>query len=107
MDSLVITVLLLFGVLIFATFLAMQLRKKERELARGREEVAQMKRNILWARGGTIYARRGFMRMPGVQKEAAKGKLTNDTNDWVGLSRERVRRIQEDYFKRRRKTKSF
>jgi hypothetical protein len=107
MDSLVTTVLLLFTVLLFSAFLAMQLRKKERALLKAKEEVAQMKRNILWARGGTIYARRGFMRMPGVQKEAAKGKLSNATGDWVGLSRERVRRIQEEYFQRRRKPKSF
>lgn len=107
MDSLVITMLLLFGLLAFSAFLGLQLRKKERILRQEREAVEQLRRNILWARGGTIYARRGFMRMPGVQKEAAKGKVTNATNDWVGLSRERVRRLQQDYFERRRKQKPF
>lgn len=107
MDSLVITVLLSFGVLAFAAFLGLQLRKKERALRNEREAIAQLRRNIFWAKGGTIYARRGFMRMPGVQKEAAKGKVTNDTSDWVGLSRERVKRIQQDYFQRRRKQKPF
>ncbi|NBX18236.1 MAG: hypothetical protein EBR09_12810 [Proteobacteria bacterium] len=107
MDSLVITVILSLALVLLAAFLGLQLQKKQRILQREREALDQLKRNIFWARGGTIYARRGFMRMPGVQKEAAKGKVTNDNGDWVGLSRERVKRIQQDYFQRRRKQKPF
>ena len=99
MDSLVISVLLFFLQLGIAALLGIQLGKKRRLIKREQEQVAQLKRNILLARGGAIYARRGFMRMPGLPQ----GKLSNQEGDWTKLTRERVRYIQEEYFTRRKR----
>jgi len=91
--------LLSFLQLGIAAFLGIQLGKKRRLIKKEAEQVAQLKRNILLARGGAIYARRGFMRMPGLPQ----GKLSNQEGDWTKLTRERVRYIQEEYFTRRKR----
>lgn len=103
MDSLVGFVLLFLLQLLVAAFLGVQLGKKRRIINKELEQIAQMKRNIVVAKGGAIYARRGFMRMPGLPQ----GKVSNQEGDWAKLTRERVRLIQEEYFaKRKRKGQS-
>jgi len=103
MDSVVSFVLFCLLQLMVAAVLGLQLSKKRRIINKELEQIAQMKRNIVTARGGAIYARRGFMRMPGLPQ----GKLSNQEGDWTKLTRERVRLIQEEYFtKRKRKGQS-
>lgn len=99
MDSVVITVLLFFLQLMIAAVLGLQLGKKRKIINKEQEQVQQMKRNIVLARGGAIYARRGFMRMPSLPQ----GKVSNREGDWAKLTRERVRYIQEEYFTRRKR----
>lgn len=103
MDSLVtFVILLLLQLMVFAGLSVYTSRRidKMRRVARALQDY----NNVLHvARGTRRYnARKEWMRVPGMQK---KGKVTDYAGDWVGLTREKVQQLQQDYFQRRRKTK--
>lgn len=103
MDSLVtFVILLLVQLMVFAGLSIYTSRRieKMRRVARALQDY----NNVLQvARGTRRYnARKEWMRVPGMQK---KGKVTDYEGDWVGLTRERVQQLQQDYFQKRRKTK--
>lgn len=103
MDSLVTFVILLtLQLIVFAGLSVWTARRivKMRRVAQALQDY----NNVLNVARGTrrFHARKEWMRVPGMQR---KGKVTDYAGDWVGLTRERIQQLQQDYFQRRRKTK--
>ena len=70
MDSMVGFVLLFLLQLLVAALLGLQLGKKRRIINKELEQIAQMKRNIVTAKGGAIYALNGLGVLPDYQTQS-------------------------------------
>lgn len=103
MDSLVTFVILFLLQLMVFAGLSIYTTKRIQTMRRVAKALEDYNNVVTIARGTRRhYARKEWMRVPGMQK---KGKVTDYAGDWVGLTRERVQQLQQDYFQRRRKTK--